>query len=148
MIGQGPDEAGLRVAVQEAGLAEYVEFLGVLANPYPEYRAADLFCLPSRTEGLPNVLIEALACGTPVVATDCPSGPREILRDGKFGLLAPVSDPEQLSQRILEALRNRSKWREAARAGRIAMHEQYAAQSVVRSLECLLIQAVQGKFSR
>ncbi len=70
---------------------------------------ASLFVLSSRWEGLPTVLIEALCCGTPVVSTDCPSGPQEILRGGQYGQLVPVGDVDQLARAIDTALNNRAQ---------------------------------------
>ena len=73
-------------------------------NPYAYMARADLFVLSSAWEALPTVLIEALALGTPVVATDCKSGPREILRDGAHGLLVPVGAPAALAEAMSAAL--------------------------------------------
>ncbi|OYW25074.1 MAG: hypothetical protein B7Z55_00405 [Planctomycetales bacterium 12-60-4] len=135
ILGSGPDEDGLRSAVVAARLNDHVEFAGVVTNPFPEYRAADLFCLPSRTEGLPNVLIEALACGTPVLSTDCASGPREILQDGNYGRLVPVGDPRALADAIEDFCRDPQPWREQAKHGRSAVRMRYDAATVIRQLE-------------
>ena len=80
--------------------------MGYQENPYSYMKRASLFVLSSSWEGLPNVLIEAMATGTPVVSTDCPSGPREILMDGKYGLLVPVDSPAELGRAILRTLRD------------------------------------------
>jgi glycosyltransferase involved in cell wall biosynthesis len=138
ILGTGPEEMALRQQVKDRGLVDHAEFLGVQPNPFPWYRAADLFCLPSRTEGLPNVLIEALACGTPVIATDCPSGPREILADGRYGQLVPVRDPTALATAIAGHFANREPLRVAAQLGRSSVRERFSCEVVIRQLESLM----------
>jgi len=89
----------------ELGVAEDVDFVGAVANPFPFMRRASVFALSSAWEGLGNVLIEALACGCPVVSTNCRSGPREILEDGRYGELVPVGDDEAMAAAIQRVLR-------------------------------------------
>jgi glycosyltransferase involved in cell wall biosynthesis len=101
LLGEGPLEGELRRTASNFGIEQSVHFLGWQPNPYSIIRAADLFVLSSHWEGLPTVLIEALAVGTPVVSTDCPYGPREILLDGLGGILSPVNDPDALARSIL-----------------------------------------------
>ena len=104
LLGQGANEAALRARAAELGIADHVIFAGFHPDPTPFYQTADLFVLSSDYEGLPTVLIEALACGTPVVSTDCPSGPAEILENGQYGRLVPVSDPRALADAMQQAL--------------------------------------------
>lgn len=104
ILGVGPLRHRLERLTVDLGLGDSVTFLGFDSNPYRYMAAASVFALNSLHEGLPAVLIEALACGTPVVATDCPSGPREILADGRYGRLVPVGDPAALAAAILAEL--------------------------------------------
>lgn len=97
--------ASLLAEAGRLGVAEDVAFLRFDANPYRYMRRAALCVHSSRQEALPTVLIEALACGTPVVSTDAPHGPREILQGGRFGKLAPVGEPRPLAKAMLATLR-------------------------------------------
>jgi glycosyltransferase involved in cell wall biosynthesis len=109
ILGDGDERSRLEALVHRLGLQSEVRMPGFIANPYPYMRCADLFVLSSRWEGLPGVLIEALYCGIPLVATDCPSGPREILAEGKYGALVPVGDQDAMAQAILDGLNGNGK---------------------------------------
>jgi glycosyltransferase involved in cell wall biosynthesis len=104
ILGEGPERASLESLIAEHGLRRDVQLPGWVTNPYPFLRRASAFVLSSRWEGLPGVLIEAMYCGPPVISTDCPSGPREILEGGKHGQLVPVGDVGALSEEIERAL--------------------------------------------
>jgi glycosyltransferase involved in cell wall biosynthesis len=97
--------AELAALPEKLGVTEDVDFVGAVANPFPYMRRASVFVLSSAWEGLGNVVIEALACGCPVVSTDCRSGPREILEDGRYGELVPVGDDEAMATAIQRVLR-------------------------------------------
>jgi glycosyltransferase involved in cell wall biosynthesis len=100
ILGEGPGRPILESLVKQLGLANDVALPGFVDNPYAYMSRASLYVLSSRWEGLPTVLIEALYCGPPIIATDCPSGPREILADGRYGSLVPVGDVTALTQAI------------------------------------------------
>ena len=97
----------LEALTREMGLDKWVDFHGYVKNPYGYMANADCVVLSSHYEGLPTVLVEALACGSRIVSTDCPSGPAEILQKGKYGLLVPVEDGEALAQGILTVMKTR-----------------------------------------
>jgi glycosyltransferase involved in cell wall biosynthesis len=109
IVGTGPELPTLQQLARQYAIEDRVHFAGHQSNPYPLLARADLFVLSSRFEGMPNVLIEALACGMPVVSTDCPSGPREILADGAYGHLVPVGDAERLARAMERALKSPSE---------------------------------------
>lgn len=100
ILGDGPERMVLASLACDLGVHEHVALPGFIPNPLPYMRRASVFALSSRAEGLPTVLIEALACGTPVVSTDCPYGPREILAGGRYGYLVPVGDADAMAQAL------------------------------------------------
>jgi len=106
IIGEGPQRPKLDSLIQELDLADYVDMPGFVNNPYAYMKNADLFVLSSKFEGFGNVLVEAMACGCPVVSTDCVAGPSEILQDGEYGPLVPVGNSEALGEAILNALQH------------------------------------------
>jgi glycosyltransferase involved in cell wall biosynthesis len=119
ILGEGGERDALLAAASALGVADDVALPGFVPRPYAELAHADLFALTSRWEGMPLVLVEALALGTPVVATDCPSGPRELLSDGQYGALMPVGDAPALGAAMaamLDAPPDPSLLRDAARS--------------------------------
>ncbi|MFJ2484749.1 glycosyltransferase [Pseudomonas sp. NPDC087639] len=104
IAGDGPLRGALIAQAQRLGIAHRVHFTGFLSNPYSLLRQARLFILSSLHEGMPTVLIEALALGTPVLACDCETGPRELLDNGQLGQLVKVNDIPALADGMLRSL--------------------------------------------
>jgi glycosyltransferase involved in cell wall biosynthesis len=107
ILGEGELRGALEQQAARLGIAQDVSLPGFEANPFAAMRAAAVFVLSSRFEGLPGVLIQAMACGTRVVSTDCPSGPREVLEGGRWGALVPVGDAAALALALATALDER-----------------------------------------
>ncbi|MBD2020514.1 glycosyltransferase [Leptolyngbya sp. FACHB-36] len=104
ILGEGEQRSQLEALVQELGLEADVDLPGFTDNPYAYMRQAGVFVLSSIFEGFGNVVAEAIATGTPVVSTDCESGPAEILENGKYGRLVPVGDANALAEAIVATL--------------------------------------------
>jgi glycosyltransferase involved in cell wall biosynthesis len=105
ILGEGRERAALERLARELDVAEDVELAGFVDNPFAYLGRARLFASASLAEGSPNALTEALALGVPIVSSDCRSGPREILQDGRYGTLVPVGDEAALAAAMLDALR-------------------------------------------
>lgn len=104
ILGEGEDRAALEALARELGVEDVTDFPGFVDNPYGWMRRVHVFVLSSAWEGSPNALTEALYLGTPVVATDCRSGPREVLADGRYGPLVPVGDAQAMAEAIERTL--------------------------------------------
>lgn len=104
ILGEGPERRRLESLVEELGIGADTLLPGFVSNPFSYMARAGVFVLSSAWEGMPGVLIQAMACGVPVVATDCESGPREALAGGKYGRLVPVGDHRALAEAIVASL--------------------------------------------
>jgi glycosyltransferase involved in cell wall biosynthesis len=135
ILGEGHERAGLEGLARELGCAADLSLPGFVANPYPFMAAARLFVLSSAWEGFGNVLIEAMALGTPVISTDCPSGPSEILDQGRYGRLVPVGDHAALAQAIEQVL---------STGGSVNGGRERAAQFSTERIAAEYLQAIAG----
>lgn len=105
IVGRGSCEAPLKRLADQHCLEQVVRFPGFQQNPYPLIQSANLFCLTSRYEGMPNALVEAMSLGVPVLSTDCPYGPRDILQNGSLGTLVPHLDMQAIVDGIDRAMK-------------------------------------------
>jgi glycosyltransferase involved in cell wall biosynthesis len=122
LLGEGPMLESVKKLVHEKGLQASVHFAGFDLNPFRYFSKCDLFVLSSLHEGLPGVLIQAMACGAPVVSTDCPFGPNEIItRPGKNGLLVSVSDPVAMAEAMQKVLTDKALAGELKREAPVAV---------------------------
>ncbi|MCG6908381.1 MAG: glycosyltransferase [Desulfobacteraceae bacterium] len=135
ILGEGRERPSLEKLTEDLGIGADVRLLGFQPNPFAFMARAAVFVLSSAWEGLGNVLIEALACGCPVVSTDCPHGPSEILERGRCGALVPVGDPEKLARAIGEALDRPADARAGLERAR-AFDIQNIADQYVQLLSC------------
>ncbi len=104
ILGSGPQESELKEMVRTFGLEGRTFFIGFDKNPFSWMRNADVFVLPSNNEGMPGVLIQAMACGAACISTDSKTGPKELINDGVNGFLVEINNKEELSRRLLDLL--------------------------------------------
>ncbi|MHB9143916.1 MAG: glycosyltransferase [Symbiobacteriia bacterium] len=137
LIGDGPARNQTSALVESMGLSDDVAFFGFQANPFQFMRAADLFVLSSRWEGFGNVLIEAMACGLPVVSFACDHGPKALIQHGVNGLLAPPRDSEALAEAALQVLAQPQLRASLVQAGKKTA-EAFEAHSVAAETEAII----------
>lgn len=147
ILGTGPLEADLKALAAHLKLDAHVTFAGFHLNPLPFYRQADLFCLSSLYEGLPNALVEAMLCQTPVLSTDCPSGPREVLADGLFGRLVPPASPVALADAIDDCFANPEPWRARTELARKHINRRFSLDASIQALEALITEVTNPKLA-
>jgi glycosyltransferase involved in cell wall biosynthesis len=144
LAGAGPDRADLEQLVTRLGLSDVVRFTGEIADMDTTYAAADMFVLPSRFEGFPNALCEAMAHGLPVISFDCPSGPSEIIRSGVDGILVAPGDAEALAAAMDGLMRDAATRAElGARAAESV--RRFSAASILAKWEDLVVRVRRGR---
>lgn len=136
ILGKGPLKNRLIKEAAEAGVS--LSLPGHKDNPYPYFRNAAVFILTSKYEGFPNVLLEAMACGTPVISVDCPGGIREIIDDGKTGLIVPQDDPAALRSAINKILKDPGLAKSLAAAARAKLEEKFLFERMLSDYENVL----------
>jgi glycosyltransferase involved in cell wall biosynthesis len=141
IIGEGDERTRLEGLAMELGIADAVELPGRVQQPFAVLRRADLFVLSSRYEGFPNALLEAMAAGAPVVATDCRSGPRHIVRHGIDGVLVATDDVDALAT-AMESLMGNDLQRRALGARAVEVRERFSVDRVMAEWERLVDQAM------
>jgi len=147
ILGEGPQRGRIEALISRLGLDDDVRLLGFQPNPYAYLSRATAFAHAAHWEGFPNVLLEAMACGLPVIATDCPSGPAEIVQDGENGLLLPVHDPHAFGDAMFRVLTDDClRRRLGAAAARRA--ESFAAPRIVEAYAQAFERVVQAAESR
>lgn len=151
LLGDGPHRDSLQFMINQMGLQnqmgqqDVVRLVGFQSNAPAWYRSANVFVLASLMEGMPNVLLEAMACGTPVVSTDCQSGPSEILQGGEYGTLIPVNDSASISRAVESIVLQPESARTMAIAAQNFARTRWSIQSAARHLEQHLEEAAASR---
>ncbi|MFG6119305.1 glycosyltransferase [Thalassobacillus sp. B23F22_16] len=138
ILGKGPFEKQLKDLSESLGIKDRVLFMGFKDNPYNYINYSDLFVLSSKWEGFSHVIVESMSVGTPVVSTNCKSGPAEIICDNKFGRLVPVADSEKLACEIIEVLSDDETRKELSLLGKKRAQD-FNAKTIVIMYERLFI---------
>ncbi|MFZ5453610.1 MAG: glycosyltransferase [Thermodesulfobacteriota bacterium] len=139
LVGEGTREAQLRTLAQELGLGQVVKFLGTRRDIPEILPALDVFVMPSRWEGIPLTLLEAMGCGLPVVSTRVGRAP-EIIADGANGRLTPVADPEALARAILELYQDPGKRQEWGEQARREVQEKYTLEHFLEQFAAIYLE--------
>lgn len=143
ILGDGPERQPLLAQARELGIGDRVSLPGAVANPFPFYRRAHALVVSSRREAIPNVLSESMACGTPVIATECWTGPRALLEDGAAGLLVPPGDADSLAEAMQSLLEDEELAARLASRG-VVRASAYRLENTVPAFEDLLEQVAQA----
>jgi glycosyltransferase involved in cell wall biosynthesis len=131
IFGEGADRASLEAQIARLGMKQRIALVGTTDALWDELATAHAFAMSSRYEGLPMALMESLALGVPCVASDCPSGPRELTGGGQYGLLVPVSDREALTHALCRLIDDDHMCRELSRKASQSMRERYGLQAIL-----------------
>lgn len=135
LLGEGPERTALERRVERLGLGGRVVMPGLVSNPYAFFARARALVVSSRREATPNVIVEAMACGTPVVAVECWTGPRRVLEDGAAGLLVPPGDSDALAAAMTRVLEDRELAARLAERGRVRARDFHLSNTLGRYQE-------------
>jgi len=138
LVGDGIERGMLEDIAIRLGVGGSVFFIGEKENVFPYIYHSDVYLHSCLFEGFPNVIIEAMACGTPVIATDCPYGPREIIGDNRYGVLVPMNDPDSFATAIISLLKDKDKQKELSYMG-IKRAEELSLSKILRRYERVLL---------
>lgn len=136
ILGTGTEQSNLEVLSKSLSLESEIKFLGQKQNPYPYMKQAKLFLHSSLQEGFGLVLVEAMACGTPVIATDCPVGPKEILLDGNCGILIPMKNERSMFQAIQNLMINQKQYQKLQKLS-FQRASNFSKESVLKKIQLL-----------
>ncbi|MGK7935218.1 MAG: glycosyltransferase family 4 protein [Xenococcaceae cyanobacterium] len=145
ILGEGELRPDLEKLREQLKLVDRVCLPGLIANPFPLLSQGELFVLSSRYEGFGNVIIEAMACGLPVISTDCPSGPREIIRHGIDGLLIPNQDHNSLAQAMASLMEDKQRRQQLAQEAKQGLNKFYP-ETIISRWESLLTTVTLNQF--
>jgi GalNAc-alpha-(1->4)-GalNAc-alpha-(1->3)-diNAcBac-PP-undecaprenol alpha-1,4-N-acetyl-D-galactosaminyltransferase len=141
IVGDGPERGRLQALADKLGISPRVKLDPFLKEPETAFKSAGLFVLSSQYEGFPNVLLEAMACGLPVISFDCPNGPREIIRDGLDGILVPAANLEALAK-AMDRLMGAENERKRLAASAIQVAERFGLTKIVAMWQEVLDEAI------
>ncbi|AFZ32837.1 glycosyl transferase group 1 [Gloeocapsa sp. PCC 7428] len=144
ILGEGSLRPQLEALICQLNLVGRVQLQGIVKNPFSFLQQAEFFVMSSRYEGFPNALCEAMACGLPAISTDCPSGPREIIRDNVDGILVPSEDVSALATAI-ERLIADEKERQRLATRAVEVTERFSLEKVMNMWEALLVEVISQK---
>jgi len=138
VLGEGPERANLEQMASKLEIEGQVDFIGVKKNPFAFLSKTDIFVHSSHYEGFPNVVLEAMACGTPVICTDCPGGVREVISHRKTGMLTPPKDYNKLAETILELINDPELRETLSKNATVNIVKNFSVKTIMKKYKNLL----------